>query len=198
MAAKQAQVVTIPVTINVSEAVYGYITKNAGEPITPKLQSWLNFYLSQMASGGLMLESVDHDHLAELRDGKRFRTSAQLAREVEKALKREEGQYSYTLQIDPAYVKSVEDRATEQGVSTQQFVADLFAYIMGSGFVYDFTPANGCMFPLEYSDMIAAREILGREVNASDYVALIREALAAREQVKKLPNAVRELEVAVA
>lgn len=179
---KPAAAVTVPLTLNIPEFAYAYLEKNAqGDPVK-KLSQWITYYLSQVAMGGLMIEAVDHDHLAELRDGKRFRSSREAAREIEKALKREDGQFSYTLQIDPAYIKSVEERAVEQGVTVESFVKDLFAYIMGSGFVYDFTPTDGCQFPVEYQDMQEIKRMLGRDVTAGDLVGLMREGIAARRQ----------------
>jgi hypothetical protein len=183
---KSGNTITVPLNITLSERVHEYTQKNAREGnVVGALQSWVSYYLGQISSGGIMLEAVDHQYLAKLRDGKLFRSSREIVQEVEKAMKREDGLHSYVLQIDPSYLPSIEDCARQQGVTVEQFVGDMFAYIVGSNMIYDFTPANGIMYPASYEQVKAVHEIIGRQPGASDFNMLIKEALDARAAKKK-------------
>jgi hypothetical protein len=184
--AASAKQVTIPLQITLPENVYAYVQKNAKDGnIQATLTSWISYYLSQISTGGMMLEAVDHEHLAKLRDGKKFRASRELKVEVERAMKRDDGQYTFPVQIDPANYPAFEENAAAQGVPVAQFFNDFVQWVIGSGLAYNFTPQNGIMYPATYEQVKAATAIFGKNVGASDFNLLIQEALDARARARR-------------
>lgn len=125
-----------------------FLQKNAKEgDLSGTLSSWVSFWLDNQARGGLMLGPDEHDHLAKLNGDKRFRDSRALVRAVEKGLNRDEGQFNFSINIDPAHIQPLEQFAVESGMTVQELVQNSTAMVFAQGWLYDCTPVDGRMIP---------------------------------------------------
>ncbi len=185
VSAKGDVLVSIQVPLSVND--YAWIEKTAGgRPPTEKLASYVKWFIRRQAGGGLMIEPDDMEYLAKLNEDVRFQTSKDVVRAVEKALKREDGQYSFQIQVDPEYVQPLRDQADFNGTTVELLLSQIGNEVMANGWWQEFIPANGCIAPFDEKSTAATRRILGKFHFTGQDIA---EALARLEKLEKLENA---------
>lgn len=132
--------VTVNLTLALSKPVYNYVDAfaNGGNP-SEAIAKWVMYFLTQQANGGLMLEGGDHVAVAELA-GKRFRSSADLRKAIERGLNRTEGQYEFTVPFDPAFIQPLEEAATSMGWTPQDVITGIVNLVYRNSWAYAWTP----------------------------------------------------------
>lgn len=158
-----SQGVTLGIQVPLSAQEYEYLEANAGgKPPAEKLAAFVKWFISRQARGGLMLEPEDCDYLAKINKDTRFATSKDVVRAVEVALKREDGQYSFTIAVDPEYIEALEQQAQYNGTTVDKFLEHVGNSVLNNGWYAEFTPTNGCLTPISESDLTTARRVLGK------------------------------------
>lgn len=178
-----ASPVTLQIAVNVSPASYEFLEKNSKDgDVNSTLSGWMSFWLDNQTRGGLMLAPEDHDHLAKLRDGTRFSSSRQLVRAIEEGLRRDEGQFAFTITVDPTYIQPLQEFAVQSGMTTEELVQNAFSMVTASNWLYDLTPADGRMIPFTahmLQEIATARGKKVGNVDSTDVYALIGRGLRA-------------------
>ncbi len=176
MATKKASV-QIQVTVTATAETYDFIEKNARDGnISATLAGYCNYFLDRQARGGIFLEPEDHDYIAALNEGKRFPDSRTLVHFVEKGLKRDDGQFSFTVKVDPAHVPVLIERARDGNLTPEELVDGVLQMIFASGMIYDFTPTLGRSIPFTANMLAATAELCERKkIDSSDIAGLIAE-----------------------
>ena len=162
--------VQIPMTTEIRK----YLEDNAFGDLPVTLSKWLTFWLENTAGGGLMLEAVDVELLSKLA-GKPFMNSKQVIQMVQVALRREEGQCSFTVQIDPGWFEPLKEIAVSQGRASveemlTEFVNDVIEEVWG----YNLHPDRVARFTL--AQWKEVQEITGRaSVTGTDILKSLQE-----------------------
>jgi len=153
--------VLVSIQVPISANDYAWIEKTSGgKPAAEKLASYTKWFIGKQAGGGLMIEPNDMDHLARMNEGVRFATSKDVVRAVEKALKREEGQYSFHISVDPELIKPLEEQAEFNGTTVDELLKHLGNSCISNGWYLEVTPTNGCLTPISENDLLTARRVL--------------------------------------
>ncbi len=140
MAAKKT--VTLQIQVEVDPESAEFLKKNSKGDEAATLSGWSSYWLQQQAKGGIMVTAEDHDYLAGLRDGKRFRNSREIVRAIEAALKREDSQYTQRVPIDPAWIGPLREAAEQMGWTPEQLLQDVINTALANGWAYSWTPQN--------------------------------------------------------
>lgn len=170
---KNAVQLNLSVTLN--PAAFDFLEKNSPDgDVSGRLAGWTQHWMELQSRGGLMLSPDDHDYISTLNDGKRFKDSRALALAVAKGLKRDEGQFSFTISIDPAFMQPIEELAKESGLTTAELVQNSCAMIWSMNWLYDCTPAEGRMIPFTRKMLEEVAAICGKKtVESTDIGNLI-------------------------
>lgn len=136
---------TIP-PISVSRETYEFIEKNANGNMPEALMKWLAYYLDRQARGGIMLEPEDVQYLTGLRDGKPFRSSREVVRAVESGLNREEGQFTFKGNVDPALHAPLKDQAEAMGCTTRDILENVVNQSLTNSWAYSLVPERQLNF----------------------------------------------------
>lgn len=177
MAAPKQNAIQIPVTLTLTAQSFEFLEKNSPEgKIAEQLASWVKNWMDQQSRGGLMLDSVDHDALADANGGKRFRDSRSLTRAVMKGLNRDDGAFSFRVLVDPAYVQPLEEQATASAMTVEELVTGIIDMVVTKGWLWDFSPADGRNIPFTAQMLTACAELCDKHrVDSADISGLIAE-----------------------
>lgn len=175
MAGKPNKPGQMAVTVAMNPGASEYLEKNAnGGDAALLLGQWATFWLDSQARGGVMISPEDHNYLATLNNGLRFSSGKQLVAAVERGLKRDDGQFTFPITIDPAYIQPLTEFAEMQGRTVEELVQDAFATVMGNGWLYTLTPADGAIIPLTARTMAVVRDSCRKaNVNSEDVAAML-------------------------
>ncbi len=158
-----SQDVLVSIQVPISASDYAYLEKNAGgKPPAEKLAAYTRWFISRQARGGLMLEPEDCDYLAKINKDTRFANSKDVVRAVEIALKRVDGQHSFTIAVDPEFYQAIEEQANFNGTTVEKFLEHVGNQVLVNGWYAEFTPANGMLMPIAESDLATARRVLNK------------------------------------
>ena len=175
--AKAKNPIQIQVPITLSPEAYEFAQKHAKDgDLSGTVASWCSYYLDNQARGGIALEPVDHQYLADLNGGKRFKDSRSLVTAVEKGLKREGGQFSVTVAIDPLDYPALKENAENANLTVEEFVDGIVKHIFASGWLYSFTPADGRSIPFSAQMLENTAKLCDKhKIDSSDIAGLIAE-----------------------
>lgn len=182
-----AEDVLLSIQVPVSAQALVYLEANAGNK-TPaeKLAAFTSWFIKRQASGGVMIEPQDMDYIASLNEGKRFETSRDVVKAIESAIKRPEGEYSYSVIIPQELKASVEDQAKFNNCTVEQLLQEMGEQVLVSSWVYEFVPAMGKLVPLDEAGLLTARRVLGKFNFSGGDVAAALERL---EKFEKMQDA---------
>lgn len=175
--ARSKNPVQLQVSVTLNPQAMEFLEANCKNgDVNATLSGWAGYWVEQQARGGLMLTPEDHTYLAELNDGKKFRDSRALVRAVEKGLKREEAQYSFTIAVDPAHYPALKENAEAGGLTVEESLDGIVQMIFSNGWVYDFTPRTGRSIPFT-AEMVESCKALcdKKSIDSSDISGLIAE-----------------------
>jgi len=175
MAGKPNKPGQMAVTIAMNPGASDYLEKNAnGGDAALLLGQWATFWLDSQARGGVMISPEDHNYLSTLNNGVRFSSGKQIVAAVERGLKRDDGQFTFPITIDPAYIQPLNEFAETQGRTVEELVQDAFATVMGNGWLYDLAPSEGKLIPVTGRTMAVVRESCKKaNVNSEDLAAML-------------------------
>ena len=176
-AAKKANPTQLNVTVTLDPTAFAYLENNAPEgKVNETLATWTQHFMSQQARGGILLDPTDHDYIASLADGKRFKDSRSLVRAIEKGMKRSDGNFSFTINVDPAHVQPLQEQAALSAMSVEELINGAVNMLMTNGWLWDFSPAGGRHIPFT-ADMLASCAALCEKnsINSTDIAGLIAE-----------------------
>lgn len=175
MAGKPNKPGQMAVTVAMNPGAADYVEKNAnGGDASLLLGQWATFWLDSQARGGVMISPEDHNYLATLNNGVKFSSGKQLVAAVERGLKRDDGQFTFPITIDPAYIQPLTEFAEMQGRTVEELVQDAFATVMGNGWLYTLTPVDGAIIPLTARTMAVVRDSCKKaNVNSEDLAAML-------------------------
>ncbi len=176
-APKQSTTTTMQIAVTLSQGATAFLKQNAKDgDYAGTLAGWAAYWLDQQSRGGIMLDPVDHDYIAGLSDGKRFRDSRALVRAVEKGLHREEGGHSFKINIDPAEYPVLREQAEQSGLTVEEAICGLVQSIMASGMIFDYSPRGGRNIPFTPEMIDAVKELCGKfAFDSTDVAGLIAE-----------------------
>jgi hypothetical protein len=161
------------------------VEENAKGDVQKTLASWITYFLAQQTACGIMLEAKDHEYLAGLRDGKKFSKSRELVAMVEKAMRREDSQYTQQVPIDPAWIKPLEEQSGYMGLTPEQLLTDLINTVMSNGWAYSWTPAHQLNFT--EGDFEQLRAFMGtKQFFGSDLAKKLRGEVQAPAEAEKV------------
>ena len=126
MATKQ-DTVNFDLPLELSKNDFEAVGKISKSDAITTLKTWVPWWLKNHIGGGIMLQPEHVAYLNKLKpDGVPFRDATEIVKHVEKALGREEGQFTYPVSIDPARVPSIEQRAKECSVEPIDLIKRAF------------------------------------------------------------------------
>ena len=135
--------VLLNIPVELPAATYDQIKAFAKvEDPAPKIQAWVKWFLGQYASGGLMLSSAELKQV-ERHTGIELATGRQVVDVILKGAGMEDGQHTYRIQLDPAFITPAEETAKSQGVTMQHLVEDAINTMLENGWLYTFVPEGG-------------------------------------------------------
>lgn len=174
--AKKTNPVQIQVQVTLTPDAYNFLEANAKGDLAGTLAGWCGYWCSQQAGGGIMLDPVDHQYLADLNGGKKFKDSRSLVTAVEKGLKRDSGLHSFIVSIDPTYYPLFQEHAKNSGLTEEECIDGIVQYILSTGMVYEWTPTTGRNIPFSF-DMIQRCAALcdKHKIDSTDIAGLIAE-----------------------
>lgn len=229
MAAPKANPTQLQITVVLNPQAMDFLKANAKSgDVSATLSGWTSYWVEQQARGGILLEPTDHDDIAEANGGKRFKDSRSLTRMVMKGLHRDEGAFSFRVNVDPAHVQPLQEQATLSAMTVEELINGAINMLMTNGWLWDFSPENGRHIPFTKEMLKSCGDLCGkhsidssdiagliaedrlmpisREIKAeakqlidkvdltmADISALLAELKSAREELKKLRTAPREL-----
>jgi hypothetical protein len=116
MATKQ-DTVNFNLPLDLPKGDFEAIAKISKSDAITTLKSWVPWWLKNHLGGGIMLQPEHVTYLNKLKpDGTAFREATEIVKCVEKALGREEGQFTFQVAVDPARIPGIEQRAKECSV----------------------------------------------------------------------------------
>ena len=176
-AAKKANPTQLSVTVTLDPTAFAYLENNAPEgKVNETLATWTQHFMSQQARGGILLDPTDHDYIASLADGKRFRDSRSLVRAIEKGMKRSDGNFSFTINVDPAHVQPLQEQAALSAMSVEELINGAVNMLMTNGWLWDFSPAGGRHIPFTAEMLAAVEEVCSKKgADSADIAGLIAE-----------------------
>jgi hypothetical protein len=143
MAGKPNKPGQMAVTIAMNPGASDYLEKNAnGGDAALLLGQWATFWLDSQARGGVMISPEDHNYLATLNNGVRFSSGKQLVAAVERGLKRDDGQFTFPITIDPAWERPLQEAADVMGITSNQLLTEVVNTCMENGWAYSWSPHN--------------------------------------------------------
>ncbi len=162
----------VSTSVALPQEAWEFLNKTKGNSsVGDRLAGYSRWFMTRQASGGMMIEPEHMDYLAGLNKGRRFENSRDVVSAVEIALKRDDGQYSFTIKVDPTLVKSLEEAAAWQGLSGEQLLDMIVNQVMVNGWCYEFSPDNGRLLPFSKEDIDALSAALGKPVFTGAEVA---------------------------
>jgi hypothetical protein len=167
--------VLVSITVPLNAQEYEYLKRSATDrPPADKLASFTKWFFSRQVRGGLMIEPEDVDYLAGLNKNQRFQGSKDVVKAVEIALKREQGQYSLTVGIDPTVIGQLKETAEWMGTDTEQLLNAVVNQVLSNGWCYEFTPAMGRLIPMDEAHVEIAKRVTGKfDFNGADIAAAL-------------------------
>ncbi len=177
MAAPKKNPVQLQVAITIQPQAYEFLEKNAKNgDVSATLASWAGYWLENQARGGILMEPSDHDYLAEMNGGKRFKDSRSLVRAIEKGMNRNEGQHTFTINVDPAHFPALKENADAGGLTVEESLDGIVQMIFSNGWVYDFSPKNGRAIPFTAEMVESTKQLCEKKsIDSSDIAGLIAE-----------------------
>lgn len=175
MQKEQQQDILMSIQVPVSPQAYAYLELNAnGKSPAEKLAAFTSWFIKRQANGGVMVEPADMDHIAAMNDGKRLETSRDIVRVIETAIKRQDGQYGYWVNVSRELNGPLEVQAEYNGCTVEQLLNGLGDEILQNGWAQEFTPALGKTLPLDEKGLLTARRVLGQfNFTGSDIAAAL-------------------------
>lgn len=175
--AKKTNPVQIQVAVTLNPEAYEFLQKHSPDgDLSGKLAGWCAFFMEQQARGGLMLSSEDHDYVAGLAGGKRFKDSRSLVHAVEKGLNRQDSQHSFVINVDPAHYPALKENAESSGLTVEESLDGVVQMVMASGWLWDFTPSLGRSIPFTRQMLDGCAALCEKHgVDSSDISGLIAE-----------------------
>lgn len=158
-----------------------------GRSAPASLAQW---FLKQVCAGGMALEAKDVAYLNSIIPGG-FRSASTLIEQVEKAVRRERGQHTFTLSIDPALMPPIKEWIESAGISLDQFMQDNFQLMMSNGFLFHMQPTGGVL-NLSASDRETIGKVIGKdpkEYTGEDVVEFFRRVGAGEIRVSLIQEA---------
>lgn len=166
-AKKQSQAPEAPVLLQISVPVspgeLAYLERDGkGKNAAERLAAFTKWFITRQAGGGLMLEPQDMDYLAELNKGQRFETSRDVVKAVEVALKRDDGQFTFPIQVQPELMPALEENAKYSSATVEEFLQHVGNEVLKNGWFMYITPESGALVPFDKAELLAARKLLGK------------------------------------
>lgn len=175
MAQTNLQTVIMNLTLPLSEHALKFLHENSsGEP-ADQLARWVAYWLDLQARGGLMLDPAAMEHLTKL-NGKKFANVKEIVQLVEKALKREDGQMTFQIAIDPAWHAPLKEIAEQQGTPIEEMMQRFVNEVVSEAWGFGFSPERVARFTQQQWDEI--RAIVGKdgEVFGADILDCLKRA----------------------
>ncbi len=168
---------TLQIAVTLSQGAVNFLKQNSKDgDYAATLAGWAAYWCDNQARGGILLEPVDHDYLSELNEGKRFRDSRALVRAVEKGLKRDEGQFSFRIGLDPVWVAPLQEIADTGGLTMEETVSGIINQCVTNGWLWDLSPTNGRNIPFTEVMLKETAELCGKKgIDSTDVAGLIAE-----------------------
>lgn len=166
------------IAVTLTQGAMTFLKQNAKDgDLAGTFAGWAGFWLDQQSRGGIMLDPSDHDHLSSLNEGKRFRDSRALVRAIEKSLHREEGQYTFTIPVDPAHYPALRENAEAGGLTVEESLSGILQMIFSSGWIYQFDPRGGMSIPFTFEMVQGVKAICEKNrIDSTDVAGLIAES----------------------
>lgn len=136
------QDITVNLTVPIKEDAFAFWQKAAeerGKTVDQMLASAIRYWTDHQARGGIFLEAEDAQYLTRI-NGSPFPSGKAIVRMIEQNLGREEGQYTQKVQIDPALIIPLEERAGQMGWTATELLTDVINLCLVNGWAYDLEP----------------------------------------------------------
>ena len=110
--------------LELPKADFDAVVRISKSDVVSTLQSWVPYWVRNQVGGGIMLQPDHIEYLNKLKpDGAPFKDASEIVKYVERALGREDGQHTFPVAVDPAKLPSIEQRAKECSVTTEDLIA---------------------------------------------------------------------------
>jgi hypothetical protein len=117
------------------------VAANTDDPL-PKIQSWVKWFLSNYASGGLMLSGSEVRQV-EKSTGQQLANGREVVAALLKAGGMEEGLHTFRVQLDPVWIAPAKETAAAQGVELEHLISDALNSMLGNGWLYEWVLNGG-------------------------------------------------------
>lgn len=166
----------ITVNLDLPETDLDKISQTNGKDPVMAVNDLCRYFVREYLNGGVIVPSKSLLAI-ETSTGAKVGSAEDIVKCVQAARGREDGQYTLKAQIDPAWIEPIEDNARISGWTAEELLQNALNWVLGNGWLYTFSPANGACVPLEADDYKTVAEFVGKKAFSSkDLVSAIRKA----------------------
>lgn len=169
-------ILDLPIIVKLKPEDLERVAKGHSTPAEP-VRKFAQFFFDQYLGGGLMLKSTDVQQIQEAMQGK-LTGAADIVAAVQAHAGRTEGQFDFTVSLDPAFHVFVDELSQVQGVTIHGLLNDAFNTMMQNGWLYSFNPTGGTVAITEET-MKPLRAILGKDHFTAEDILVALQNLAA-------------------
>jgi hypothetical protein len=160
--AKQPETVAFNLPLEIPKSDFEKLVEVSKSDAISTLKSWVPWWVSNQLGGGIMLQPSHVDHLNRLRDGQPFREATEIVKYVEKALNREDGQYTFQVPVDPAIMPSVDERAKQCGVEPKDLIQRAITIALTHPDLMGIAASMPDTMVFEPEDLVEMRQLMGK------------------------------------
>lgn len=165
--------VILNLSLELNERDYESLKSSAGENPDAQITAWCRWLLTEHAQGGMLVPNKVISEIESSTDVK-LTEPRQLVDLVQKAEKRDDGQFSVTVNLDPAYINHLTEQAQMSSMTPEQFLNELVGHVLDAGWIYEWSPEGG-RIALTSEDRTAIEELVGKNFTGEQVVAYLRD-----------------------
>lgn len=146
MLTEQQDVISTPILLQIPRKAYEAVAqtiKDNGDGA--KFQALAQWFFNEFAAGGMMLKAANVQYIDTLVPGK-ANSDTDIVKLIQAYAKRKDGQYTFTIPLDPALVEPSKDAAYAQGCSLEEFIKMGLNVMLTNGWLYSFKPEGELRF----------------------------------------------------
>jgi hypothetical protein len=146
MSTEQQEIISTPILLQIPRKAYEAVAKTIKDNGDgAKFQALAQWFLNEFAAGGMMLKASNVAYIESIAPGK-ANSDTDIVSLIEAYAKRENGQYTFKSQVDPALIEPAKSAAFAQGCTLEDFISDALNTMLTNGWLYSFQPSGELRF----------------------------------------------------
>jgi hypothetical protein len=146
MANEQQELISTPILLKIPKDAYDAVAntiKDNGDGA--KFQALAQWFINEFAAGGMMIKAANVSYINGLVPGK-ANSDTDIVKLIQAYAKRQDGQYTFNVPLDPAIVEPSKDAAFAQGCTLEEFIKMGLNVMLTNGWLYSFKPEGELRF----------------------------------------------------